>query len=215
MCWTAAQDAEGATSCHDALVVGRAAGCAAHHLMPSLCPAGRPQVVVAFVRSSHDALAGGHGGWGAAAAGRPWQETPWRRSALAFVQVRAHEVVVQVLDYRSLCRCGSRMSGCPSCLPTTALGPCARPGALLPKCFAASVGSRHLLFGCWRSATPPHHSPPLQDLGLLGGAHASVANRIAAEAAALDRAIRTSERCCWQCLGCIAWRRLETVHVDL
>ena len=46
------------------------------------------QVVVAFVRSSHDALAGGHGGWGAAAAGRPWQETTWRRSALAFLQVR-------------------------------------------------------------------------------------------------------------------------------
>ncbi|PRW60310.1 F-box SKIP31-like isoform X1 [Chlorella sorokiniana] len=78
----------------------------------------RPEVVVAFVRSSHDALAAGHGGWGAAAAGRPWKETPWRRSALAF----------------------------------------------------------------------------LQDLGLLGGAHVSVANRVAAEAAALDRAIRTIQK---------------------
>ena len=38
-----------------------------------------------------------------------------------------------------------------------------------------------------------HNSCLPQDLGLLGGAHASVANRIAAEAAALDRAIRTSE----------------------
>ncbi|KAI7838672.1 hypothetical protein COHA_007475 [Chlorella ohadii] len=75
----------------------------------------RPEVVVAFVRSAHDVLAGG---WGGAAAGRSWRETPWRRSALAF----------------------------------------------------------------------------LQDLGLLGGAHMSVADRIAAEAAALDRAIRTIQK---------------------
>ena len=33
----------------------------------------------------------------------------------------------------------------------------------------------------------------MQDLGLLTGAHASVVNRIAAEAATLDRAIRSGE----------------------
>ncbi len=49
--------------------------------------------------------------------------------------------------------------------------------------------------------------PLLQDLGLLGGAHMSVADRIAAEAAALDRAIRTSEApfcgvACWVSIIC-------------
>ena len=51
----------------------------------------RPEVVVAFVRSTHDLL-GGHGtgaagghGWGASARG--WADAPWRRSAVAFLQV--------------------------------------------------------------------------------------------------------------------------------
>lgn len=70
---------------------------------------------MAFVRGTHDALAGGGAGgeWGA---GRSFQ--PWRRSAVAF----------------------------------------------------------------------------LLDLGLLGGAHASVAARVAAEAAALDASIRRVQK---------------------
>ena len=71
----------------------------------------RAEVVVAFVRGMHEALACGvRGGW------RRGQDTAWRRSAVAF----------------------------------------------------------------------------LQDLGLLVGAHASVVHRVAAEAAALDRAIAAS-----------------------
>ena len=67
---------------------------------------------MAFIRSAHDALAGG-GGW---AAGRRFE--PWRRSAVAF----------------------------------------------------------------------------LLDLGLLGGAHASVGARVAAEAGALDAALRRAQK---------------------
>lgn len=75
----------------------------------------RPEVVVAFVRSAHELLAGSAG---VGTSGRGWTEAPWRRSAVAF----------------------------------------------------------------------------LQDLGLLGGAHASVVNRVTAEAAGLDRAIRSAQR---------------------
>ena len=55
-------------------------------------------------------------------------------------------------------------------------------------------GVLHVCMCCHAAHYPACHNSCLaQDFGLLGGAHASVANRIAAEAAALDRAIRTSE----------------------
>lgn len=45
----------------------------------------RPDILVAFVRGAHELLAGG--GWGGGAA-RSWAEAPWRRSAVAYLQVR-------------------------------------------------------------------------------------------------------------------------------
>ena len=48
------------------------------------------QVVVAFIRGTHEALAGtgsSHGGWGGGGKARGWADTPWRRSAVAFLLV--------------------------------------------------------------------------------------------------------------------------------
>ena len=64
----------------------------------------RPEVVVAFIRSTHDLL-GGHGigaagghGWGSSARG--WADAPWRRSSVAFLQVGVEAAV------RRWVRCG-------------------------------------------------------------------------------------------------------------
>lgn len=48
----------------------------------------RPGALVAFVREAHELLAGAGGSWPGATA-RGWADAPWRRSAVAYLEVRA------------------------------------------------------------------------------------------------------------------------------
>ena len=121
------------------------------------------QVVVAFVRGTHEALAGGAGGWGASVHTRA--DTPWRRSAVAFLQ--ASGLLLSDRDGGQCCA-GRQPSGC-CCLA-----------------FAGVAGIRISPEVPAAIATAESGNCLLQELGLLTGAHASVVDRIAGEAAALD-----------------------------
>ena len=144
-----------------------------------------------FARKTREALAGGYDPWTHSQAG--WEGAARRRSALQFLQVCVcMQHVCACVCSTCACVCGEAWGASERPLSAWRLAPSTPPHAPVhPPCrreCSAPVACLHT-----RPPPVPPPQPPAQDLRLLTAAHASVAARLEAEAAALDGALAEVE----------------------